>query len=224
MPGTLSSITRHRSGGAGHLFGREQKQVGRRLAVATCTAEKICGANRSYSPAPPRLARIFSGVPLDATHFGSAIAASASIDVGHRLQRGGERAGITRPAFARRNPRAVCGPFRLRLRGGLPRRAAEKAVEHLIGGDRVAVTRQDLGMGAAGNHLAVDQHAVAIENDEIELFDAFSSRERCHSLESAMLRICRRPAGRNTVPAGDRPVCSRACGRFRPAASRSPRR
>src|SRR5258708_38634374 len=32
--------------------------------------------------------------------------------------------------------------------------------------------------------------------------------------------ICRRPAARNTARAGDRPACSRACGRFRPAAFR----
>ena len=29
-------------------------------------------------------------------------------------------------------------------------------------------TRQDLGMNAARNHFAVDQHAIAVENDEIE--------------------------------------------------------
>jgi hypothetical protein len=50
----------------------------------------------------------------------------------------------------------------------LARRAAEEAIEDLFDRDRIAVTRQDLGMNAARNHFAVDQHAIAVENDEIE--------------------------------------------------------
>src|SRR4030081_2284477 len=40
----------------------------------------------------------------------------------------------------------------------------------------------------------------------------------------ALARTYRRPAPRNTIRAGDRPVCNRACGRSRPVVSRSPRR
>ena len=47
-------------------------------------------------------------------------------------------------------------------------RHAEKADQHLIGCDRIAVSRQDLGVGAAGNDLAVDEHAVAVENNKID--------------------------------------------------------
>jgi hypothetical protein len=31
------------------------------------------------------------------------------------------------------------------------------------------VARQRLGMGSAGDDLAVDQHAVAVENDEVKV-------------------------------------------------------
>ena len=46
---------------------------------------------------------------------------------------------------------------------------AEKAMQHLVFGDRIAVARQRLRMRTAGDDLAVDQHAVAVENDEIEM-------------------------------------------------------
>jgi len=45
---------------------------------------------------------------------------------------------------------------------------AEEAFQYLFRRDRIAVPAQDVGMRAARNDLAVDQHAVAIEDDEIE--------------------------------------------------------
>jgi len=51
----------------------------------------------------------------------------------------------------------------------LTHRAAEETIEHLICRDRVAVPRQGFRMRAARNDFAVDQHAVAIENDEIDV-------------------------------------------------------
>jgi hypothetical protein len=48
-------------------------------------------------------------------------------------------------------------------------RATEETIEHLLRRDRIAVTRQDLGMRATGNDFAVDQHAIAIEDDEFRI-------------------------------------------------------
>ena len=56
--------------------------------------------------------------------------------------------------------------FGLDFRIRLARRAAEEAIEDLLLRDRIAVTTEHIGMCAAGDDLAVDQHAVAIENDE----------------------------------------------------------
>ncbi|MGX1286772.1 hypothetical protein AB7M50_005897 [Bradyrhizobium elkanii] len=50
---------------------------------------------------------------------------------------------------------------------------AEEALQHPIRRNRKAVPRQRFRMRATGNHLAVDQHAVAIENDEIETHPAY---------------------------------------------------
>jgi hypothetical protein len=50
---------------------------------------------------------------------------------------------------------------------GLARRATKEAVEHLLGVDWIAMPRQHIRVGAAGNDFAVDQHAVAVENDEL---------------------------------------------------------
>ena len=62
----------------------------------------------------------------------------------------------------------MAAQFRLDLRLAW-RSSAEEAMEHLLVGDGIAVPRQRLGMRAAGNHLAVDQHAVAVKDDEIEM-------------------------------------------------------
>jgi hypothetical protein len=52
---------------------------------------------------------------------------------------------------------------------------AEEAPEHLIRRDRIAVARQRFRMRAARDHLAADQHAVAVEDDEVEaLIDVWS--------------------------------------------------
>jgi hypothetical protein len=39
---------------------------------------------------------------------------------------------------------------------------------HLLGRDRIAVRGEDVGVHHAGQRLAVHQHAVAIEDDEVE--------------------------------------------------------
>src|SRR5438105_11908984 len=108
-------------------------------------------------------------------------------------------------------------------------RHAKKALEHLIGRNWIAVPRQGFGMGAAGNHFAVDQHAVTIEDDEVETPVAVLTRllhasrfpprvKRGAGVRSKtlLLKTCCRPKGCNRAPAGDRPACSRACGRSRP--------
>ncbi|MGY3645376.1 hypothetical protein ACVWW2_000667 [Bradyrhizobium sp. LM4.3] len=56
----------------------------------------------------------------------------------------------------------------LDLEIGLPRRAAEKALEYLIRGNWITVPGQHIRMRATGDHLAVHEHAVAIEDDEID--------------------------------------------------------
>jgi len=50
----------------------------------------------------------------------------------------------------------------------LPRRAPEKALEHLIRRDLIAVPAQHVRMRTTGDDLAVNEHAVAIEDDEID--------------------------------------------------------
>ena len=45
---------------------------------------------------------------------------------------------------------------------------AEEADQHLLRGDRIAVPGQHIRMRATGDHLAVHEHAVAIEDDEID--------------------------------------------------------
>src|SRR4051812_16314495 len=47
-------------------------------------------------------------------------------------------------------------------------RHAEKTLEHLIRGNRIAMKRQYVCVRAARDDLAVDQDAIAVENDEIE--------------------------------------------------------
>ena len=64
-------------------------------------------------------------------------------------------------------------------------RNAEKAIEHLLGGDGIAVPGQGFRMGAAGNHFAVDQHAVAVENDEIEGSRVRRSAQAAQDLSSS---------------------------------------
>src|SRR6516165_1771548 len=56
----------------------------------------------------------------------------------------------------------------LHLEIGLPHGSAEETLENLLRRNRIAVARQRRGMRAAGNDLAVDEHAVAIEDDEID--------------------------------------------------------
>jgi len=62
----------------------------------------------------------------------------------------------------------LAAEFGLDAQACLAIRHAEKAVAHVISRDRIAVTRQCLRMRAAGNHLDVDQHSVAIENHQID--------------------------------------------------------
>jgi len=45
---------------------------------------------------------------------------------------------------------------------------AEKAIEHLVGRDRIAMARQGRGMRPTRDDFAVDQHTVAVEDDERE--------------------------------------------------------
>ena len=45
---------------------------------------------------------------------------------------------------------------------------AGKALRHRLGRDRMADRLQRLRHGAAGDDLAVDEHAVAVEDDEID--------------------------------------------------------
>ena len=58
--------------------------------------------------------------------------------------------------------------FGLNFQRCLAHRTSEKPLQHLVRRDRIAVARQRLRMRAARNDFAVDQHAVAVEDDEIE--------------------------------------------------------
>src|SRR5215510_14307794 len=71
--------------------------------------------------------------------------------------------------------------LRLDLEMGLVCRPAEETLKDLFRGHRVAVTRQQERMRPAGDHLADDQHAVAIENDEIKphVFSVADLRDGC---------------------------------------------
>jgi len=64
---------------------------------------------------------------------------------------------------------ALCLPvvfLHVRYQPGFAIRYAEKTFTLLFGSDRIAVTCQRLGMSATGKNLAVDEHAVAIEDHE----------------------------------------------------------
>src|ERR1700722_18533308 len=90
------------------------------------------------------------------------------IDVGNHLQRGRKRLKQMVPQMGVEVIRKATAQLGLDFNVGLARRAAEEAIEYLFDRDRIAVTRQDIRMNAARNHFAVDQHAIAVENDEIE--------------------------------------------------------
>ena len=77
-PGTLSSITRQRTGSVPISAAASRNRSGAGLPRVTCAAEKTCGAKRASSAVRVRLAAIFSGVPLEATQTGSAICPSAA--------------------------------------------------------------------------------------------------------------------------------------------------
>ena len=48
-----------------------------------------------------------------------------------------------------------------------PLRMAEKPLKHLLRGDRIAVAAQHIRVRAAGDDLAVHEHAVPIEDDKV---------------------------------------------------------
>ena len=97
----------------------------------------------------PRLTRIRSCEPLDATQTGCAIAASACIDMGNRFQRCREGLEQLVLQLGVKVVRQAAAQFGFDLKMRLARRAAEEAIEYLFGRDRVAVAGQDLGMRAA---------------------------------------------------------------------------
>ena len=71
-----------------HLFGGEQKQIGRGLAAADLRGGENMRRESVVKTGAVRPWRIFSGVPLDATHLGRRIAPIASPICGDRLQIG----------------------------------------------------------------------------------------------------------------------------------------
>ena len=108
-------------------------------------------------------------------------------------------------------------------RSGLACRASEESIEHLLRGDRIAVPRQRLACA----RQEITSLSTSTPSQSKMTRSTFEFK-RCTSSPALQdlyaIRISLRRAGRNTAPAGDRPVCSRACGRSRPAISRSPRR
>src|ERR1017187_4495341 len=50
----------------------------------------------------------------------------------------------------------------------MTQRPAEETIEYLFRRDRIAVPRHGFRVCAARNDFAVDQHAVAVENDEVD--------------------------------------------------------
>jgi hypothetical protein len=103
-------------------------------------------------------------VPLDATHLGKAIArtASATWAIGLRsLQR-------CRLHLYLEVIRQLSASLSLDHETRFAVGNAEKTLQHLFGRDRITVTRQRVRMRVAGDYLAVDPHAVAIENNQIE--------------------------------------------------------
>jgi hypothetical protein len=103
-------------------------------------------------------------VPLDATHFGMSSAATISATCVQmiRVELQGRLLHLRFEIIGQfaahlgfdREPRLAVGH-------------AEEAVQHLIRCDRIAVARERLRVGAAGDDFAVDQYAVAIEDDEV---------------------------------------------------------
>ena len=90
------------------------------------------------------------------------------IDVGDRLQCRGEGLEQFILQLGMEVVRQAAAQFGFDFKMRLTRGSAEEPIEYLFDRDRVAVARQDVRMHAARNDFAVDQHAVAVENDEIE--------------------------------------------------------
>jgi hypothetical protein len=80
--------------------------------------------------------------------------------------------------------------FPLDLEGRIVGGASKKPPMHLVGGDRITVTGEHVGVDAARNDLAVDQDPVAVEDDEIKIPVDFPRRflhaSGPTSLENAM--------------------------------------
>src|SRR6185369_17903203 len=140
MPATLSSITRQFSGAARIRSAANKNRSGAGLPWRTCTAEKICGANRSYKPVRLRLALIFSGGPLDATQTGCAIRARVT-DMRRGLQRRRKQSENLGVCLGGEVVRQAASELGLNLDRRLTHRAAEKPFEHLFRRDRITVTR-----------------------------------------------------------------------------------
>ena len=64
--------------------------------------------------------------------------------------------------------RQTAAKFSFDDRSRLAIRDAEKSGKHLIGGDGITVTRQHFRMRAARNDFAVDEYAIAVENDKVK--------------------------------------------------------
>ena len=92
--------------------------------------------------------------------------------------------------------------FPLDFGGCIERCAPEKSLTHLLGGDRIAVTRQHLGVNAARDHLAVDQHAVAprVSGDGVERVEIFPMTPGTLMIFAGRNSIHRVSAVRGAVP------------------------
>ena len=167
MPGTLSSITTQRAGATPIRSAACRNRSGAGLPCIDLLGGKQMRREARVQPGAVQR----EGDPLQRAAGGDA----------DRLRERVERLLDMRDRLpaSRRNAQHVGDELRLErivegtaelgldLAPRLAAGAAEETLGDLFGGDRIAVPGQRLGMDAAGNHFAVDQHAVAIEDDEI---------------------------------------------------------
>ncbi len=193
-----------------HLLRGKQEQIGCGLAVCHLATTRRCSARGVHRAPCVRGSTCMRGCePLDATQTNCVTTSSTSWMPRIASRSGFECSETARPADRHDRPRAACGRVRFRSRDWpVLSRGRGSGLGHLLRCDRIAVPGQHVRMG---------------RQEITSLSTSTPSQSKMMRSMGTRLRTsaCRRRAERNRARAGDRPACSRACGRSPPGASRS---
>ena len=166
-PAGLSSITRHRDGSRRHRVGGVQEQIRRRLAASDRGGAEDPGIEQVQEP--DRLERETNALDI-ARRRDAAAQRKGANGGGHIRDRGEVVAKAPIQTIAHGLKRLVGQPhaeFGLQDLQGRFQRASEEAVIDDALVQRHAGGRDRLHQRVRGDRLAVDQHAVAIEDDQV---------------------------------------------------------